>query len=745
MSGLAFARRSRTPATLLLVLPLWAATLCPAADVTSAQVHQAIDRGVRALKRSRQADGSWVDPHHPRDRGGVTCLVTLALLAAGEPPGLPEMQSALELVQRTENEYVYVAALKIMALAQADPQKYRAAIAAAARWLADVQLPNGLWTYDARQGAFDHSNTQFALLGLHAAAQAGVDVPGSVWKRARSTLLGNQNEDGGWSYRTGGQSYGSMTAAGVADLIILGSATAIPQERGFRDGAAPGCGRYQGSGALVKGLEWLGRNFRVDQNPQHGTRWLHYWLYAVERCGILSGRRYLGDHDWYREGAGFLVRTQAADGMWDDSVVNTSFALLFLAKGRRPLLIQKLKWSRDDAWNPDRSDADHLVSFIGDKLGEPTAWQVVEFDAPLEEWLAAPLLYMQGHDFPDWNAPQREKVRRYVELGGTLLAEACCGREAFRKGFERFVAQAFPGAPLRELDPGHPIYSAYYDLPPAGLMGLDVGCRTSVIFSPRDLSCLWEQGDVPELSERAFKLGTNIAAFAVGRQALRERLDVITLPVLEGRASGKPVGDALRLAQVVYDGDWHPDPQALVRFAEYLRQNAALDVITQYRPIRLDDPELYTCPILFMTGHYGFELSQGEIEALAAHLRRGGFLLAEACCGREAFDAAFRALLKRALPDSELKLLPENHVIFRGEPGFRLETVGYKPAALAEKPDLRRPVLWGLEIGGRLAVVYSPYSIGCGLDGHVCYNCRGYLDEDARRLATNIVLYALTH
>jgi len=48
-------------------------------------------------------------------------------------------------------------------------------------------------------------------------------------------------------------------------------------------------------------------------------------------------------------------------------------------------------------------------------------------------------------------------------------------------------------------------------------------------------------------------------------------------------------------------------------------------------------------------------------------------------------------------------------------------------------------------IDGRLALVYSPYAIGCGLEGHVCQDCRGLADEDARRLAANVVLHALTH
>lgn len=714
------------------------------AEVTPAEARRALERGVQALKRLQLTDGAWAELSGQAYAGGVTCLVSLALLQAGEPPDSPTMQPALRHVADQRNEHVYVVALKIMALAAADPEKYRPQIRAAARWLASVQTDDGLWSYDARRRLYDHSNTQFALLGLHAAAQTGVSIPNSVWRCARQALLRHQLPDGGWGYRATGRSYGSMTAAGVADLIILGATAATPQERGFRDGAAPGCGRYKASRQLLNGLSWLAREFRPDENPRRGRTYLYYWLYAIERCGILSGQRYFGRHDWYREGAEYLVAAQRRDGTWGGGVVDTAFAVLFLAKGRKPLLVQKLKWSDDEAWNPDRHDLEHLLVFIGDKLGEPTAWQVVEFDAPLEDWLAAPLLYMQGHRFPAWNVEQREKVRRYIELGGTLFAEACCGRAEFREGFERFVAETFPQVPLRELDAAHPVYSAFYDLPPAGLFGMDIGCRTSILYSPHDLSCLWEQGDIPRLSEQAFRLGTNIAAFALGRQALRDRLDIVVLPC-EEEAPEVPTGDALRLAQVVHDGDWRPDPQALVRFAEYLRDTVGLDVVTRYRAVRLDDPELYTSPILFMTGHYRFELSGREIAGLVGHLRRGGFLLAEACCGRAEFDAAFRQMIRQAFPDGELKRLPDDHPIFRGQPGFRLERVGYKPAALAENPELRRPVLWGLEIEGRLAVVYSPYSIGCGLDGHVCYNCRGYLDEDARRLATNIVLYALTH
>ncbi|MBU0638932.1 MAG: DUF4159 domain-containing protein [Planctomycetes bacterium] len=714
------------------------------ADVTGDQVKRAVRLGVRAILKQQLPDGSWADRSHP---GGLTCLATLALLQAGERPDSPRMTAALLHVSSQPNQAVYVTSLKIMVLVAADPVRYRQEIQIAAQWLCSAQdSKTGLWSYRQSGEGFDHSNSQFALLGLHSAAEAGVTIPLNVWQRARNGVLRTQNSDGGWDYRQDGASYGSMTAAGISDLIILGQTRLVRRERGFQNGAAPHCGEYQASRQLTNGLAWLARRFRVEENPGKGLRYVHYWLYTVERCGILSGQRFFGMHDWYREGAEYLVRRQILDGDWSHDIVDTCLAVLFLAKGHKALLVQKLRWARDDEWNPDRHDVEHLVAFIGDKLGEPVTWQVVEFEAPLEEWLAAPILYLHGHQFPRWTPEQRAKLRAYIEAGGLLLAEACCGRQAFVAGFNKFVAETFPEVPLRELSGEHPVYHSFYDLEPSGLTGLDLGCRTSVIFSPRDLSCLWEQADLPRLSEEAFKLGTNIAAYASGRQPLRDRLDVITIPQLEAAADpGPPPGDAFRMAQIIHNGDWRPDPLALVHFAEFLHDELGLDVVTRYRQIRLTDPDLSSCPILYMVGHYDFQLSEAERDALAAHLRRGGFLLAEACCGRVAFDQAFRRILRETFPDQTLEPLPVDHAVFQGKPGFDMQSVRYKEPVLRSEPDLNTPRLWGLTLDGRLCVVYSPYALGCGLDGHVCYGCRGLLDEDARRLTANIVLYALTH
>jgi hypothetical protein len=74
-----------------------------------------------------------------------------------------------------------------------------------------------------------------------------------------------------------------------------------------------------------------------------------YFLYALERAGILCGVEKFGPHRWYAEGAQALVRDQKPDGSWLsphphgdrsrelNSVWDTCFAILFLKRATRPL------------------------------------------------------------------------------------------------------------------------------------------------------------------------------------------------------------------------------------------------------------------------------------------------------------------------------------------------------------------------------------------------------------------------
>ena len=86
----------------------------------------------------------------------------------------------------------------------------------------------------------------------------------------------------------------------------------------------------------------------------------------------------------------------------------------------------------------------------------------------------------------------------YVDRGGFLFAEQCCGSGDFDRGFRALMAKMFPepDLKLRPLPADHPAWYADEKVDPSffkePLWGIDVGCRTSVIYSPQDLSCYWE-------------------------------------------------------------------------------------------------------------------------------------------------------------------------------------------------------------------------------------------------------------
>jgi len=728
-----------------------------APPVSSEQVTAAVQRGLAYLRQSQRGTGAWSGGGHA---GGVTALNVLAILNAAVPANDPAVARALAVLGKVKNEHTYTVSLKCQAYAAADLAQYRPQLEAAARWLWTSQLPTGMWGYGGRRsGRGDNSNTQFALLGLHEAGKAGVKVPTIIWQRALQHFKNTQLFDGGWTYvfsssmrkqQRNSAAYGSMTAAGVASAFICGQRLHVGGKKLFRNGAYPDCGRYKQNEMLAGGLEWLGENFSVTENPGRGRgSWLHYYLYALERVGMISGLRNLGAHDWYREGAAFLVRSQRRDGSWGNSSYDTAFAVLFLAKGNRPVLIQKLR--REGDWNRNLHDLENLTVFLDDKLGKPVTWQTVNLALSVEELRQSPILYITGHEALKFTDAEKDKLRAFVETGGTILADACCGAKPFADSFRALVKDLFPAYVLRPLPKDHPVFRSLYRIDDlTELEGVDVGCRTGVFFTPRALSCLWELQTIDPWSDKALRLGTNVAAYATGKEQLPDKLDVVELPAM-AKGATQPVEvprNAVRIARIIHDGDYRADPHAMVNVAAMLRDKAKISVVARARHLRTTDPKLYDYPVVFMTGHFTFKLSDAEVDALRKYLRRGGVLIAESCCGRAATDKSFRELFARLFPDHPPQALPADHTIYTGQQiGLALGEVRYR-RILAEQLKSRgttRPPIEAVTLDGRTAILYSTYDWSCALEGDRPYSCRGYVDEDGQKLAMNLFLYAISY
>ena len=719
----------------------------------------AILRAVDRFKRDRKTDGTW--PDYAR-QGGVTALACYALLQAGVAPDDEAVAQGLATLHRVPNEATYVVALKAMAFAAADPKRYREDLQACVDWLVEIQHATGAWGYglvpeSEMAGAVlarglrkvqnetqlrrayeraDASNTQFAILGLAEAERAGAHVPIEVWRRADRHLRVTQLPGGGWGYvyrdPDPNEAYGSMTAAALASLYLCAERLA-PQESADDAG--------QRSAAIEQGLQWIAEHYSLDENPNRGAAWYYFWLYSLERAGVTSGRRTFGPHDWFREGAALLVKGQRADGSWSNHLYQDTLALLFLAKGFKPLLVQRLEWQ--GAWRRDPRDLEHLVRFLETRVGgQAVAWQTLSPESPIEDWLAAPILHVTGRGPLRMLAASVPKLREYVEQGGLILFDAEGADAAFTESVRQLLPDLFPGAAFEPLPANHPVYRAVYPVPPAGLETLRVGCRASVILAPQGLADAWAAAD-PARPNDALRLGENLAVYATGNEALPDRLAEAT--VLEMPAEEAPPPNVLRIGQIQHDGDWQPRPLALPKLLENLPREFGVSVWSRPVPIRLTEADPGRFPVLYLVGHYTFTLSDKERAALKDYLDRGGFLWAEACCGRDAFDKAFRSLVADLFPDSPLEELPADHPIYSGQVGTKIDRVAYSPAAKADAPNLDRPVLLGLKRNGHLVVVYSPYGIGAGLDGIRTYGARALEPDDAKRLATNILLYGLSN
>jgi hypothetical protein len=158
--------------------------------------------------------------------------------------------------------------------------------------------------------------------------------------------------------------------------------------------------------------------------------------------------------------------------------------------------------------------------------------------------------------------------------------------------------------------------------------------------------------------------------------------------------------------------------------------------------MRLSDPKLFDMPLLYITGHENFELTEKEAAPLKQYLLNGGFLFAEACCGRKGFDLAFRAQMKKLFPETPLQPIPSSDSIF-STPN-RIEEVGVTAALAAQiKSSVAKPLLLGLDINNRHAVVYSPYGLAGGWEMSQSPYAHEYDESGAVLLGQNILMYAL--
>lgn len=194
-----------------------------------------------------------------------------------------------------------------------------------------------------------------------------------------------------------------------------------------------------------------------------------------------------------------------------------------------------------------------------------------------------------------------------------------------------------------------------------------------------------------------------------------------------------------------YDsGDWDVDQRMPSNLLTALVDYTNLRIDPEERVVRLDDPAVLAAPFCYLAGHKLVEFSPAEAANFKRYVENGGFVLVDDC--NHDVDGLFARSFERQVAalfgPAALKKLPNTHPIYRsffrfedGPPATSMELNGWGD-------DLVHTYLKGIEINGRLGLLYSNKDFGCEWD----YDWRNkrFLAEDNTKFAVNIVIYALT-
>ncbi|MBZ9646130.1 DUF4159 domain-containing protein [Sphingobium sp. 3R8] len=194
-----------------------------------------------------------------------------------------------------------------------------------------------------------------------------------------------------------------------------------------------------------------------------------------------------------------------------------------------------------------------------------------------------------------------------------------------------------------------------------------------------------------------------------------------------------------------YDsGDWDVDQRTPSNIVTSLIDYTTLRVDPKEHVVALSDPKMLTGPFCYMAGHKLVEFSAAERRNFERYVRNGGFVMVDDCNHDidGLFARSFEAQMAKIFGPKALKTLPKSHGLYRsffkfddGPPNTGLELNGWGD-------DLVHDYLKGIEVNGRLGVLYSNKDYGCEWD----YDWRNkrFLAEDNTKFAVNIVMYALS-
>jgi hypothetical protein len=190
----------------------------------------------------------------------------------------------------------------------------------------------------------------------------------------------------------------------------------------------------------------------------------------------------------------------------------------------------------DGVWKTRHAGISALLQSFNQRTGVPVKFGLRDMRLTDESLFDTPVLYMTGHEHFELREAEISALRLYLENGGLLLAEACCGRKGFDLAFRQMVRKVFPDRPLRVVPPDAELFrvpnnvqwigvtpALMQDLGAAGITprmeSVDVDGRFAILYSPLGMAGGWEMSPSPYARSYdpagATKLGENLLMYSI--------------------------------------------------------------------------------------------------------------------------------------------------------------------------------------------------------------------------------------
>lgn len=364
-----------------------------------------------------------------------------------------------------------------------------------------------------------------------------------------------------------------------------------------------------------------------------------------------------------------------------------------------------------------------------------------------------PVLYFTGETAFEFSAANRIKLAEFLSSGGYIIFDAAENSEQFRKSALEELSLMLPEKQVRKLPSDHPLFFCLYDLQKVSyedksgikkstpeILGINLGCRTSVFVTTKDLDCAW---DGP--SDRAFmriqtddarKLALNMSAYMISETPYGRRWSIKTI------FEEKVERNAVTIPTIVYRGEWDPQGglQELFRYA--YTETTFLPGFKEAN-IKADSEKIFNYPLVYMSGLSSFKFSEPEIRNLKNYFAKGGIMIADATAGRQEFDISFRELMKQVFPDNPLRVLPEDHPVFSC---FKeIKSVDYNEMMQAKGFKSGKPTLEAIASEKGVSVFYSKYDLGTNWSRNTLAYELGLAEKSSLDIGLNMLVYSTTH